>query len=93
MLTSLFTSLLFASYTCILNGFIIVPLKAPRGLQLLATPSEVSIDVELGDGFKALPCKFKPIFGKSRFFVSTIEVPFSIDVERPPRGFPAPIGN
>ena len=86
--------MLFTSFACILNGFIIVPLKASsRGLQLLATPSEVSIDVELGDGFKALPCKFKPIFGKSRFFVSTIEVPFSIDVERPPRGFPAPIGN
>ena len=56
-----------------------------------ANIQEVKFDVPLGDGYKSFECSFKPIFSKSEFFLASYDVPFSINIEKPPRGFPAPI--
>ena len=46
----------------------------------------VVIEVPLGDGYNKVKVKFSPIFAKSKFFVSTVDVPFSLNVEKPPDG-------
>ena len=51
----------------------------------------VVIDIPLGDGFQAVKVQFKPIFAKSKFFTVTYDVPFSLNVGPPPKGFPAPL--
>lgn len=52
---------------------------------------ETSFQIPLGDGFKSVECKFRPIFANSIFFVTDYSVPFDINIEKPPKGFPAPI--
>jgi hypothetical protein len=49
------------------------------------------IEVPLGEGFKPVSINFRPLFAKSTFFVTTYDVPFSLNIDRPPRGFPAPV--
>jgi hypothetical protein len=49
------------------------------------------IEVPLGEGFKPVSINVRPLFAKSTFFVTTYDVPFSLNIERPPKGFPAPI--
>ena len=46
----------------------------------------VVIEVPLGDGYNKVKVKFSPIFAKSKFFVSTVDVPFSLNVEKAPEG-------
>lgn len=50
-----------------------------------------NIQIPLGDGFKSVECNFKPLFANSMFFVTDYQVPFNINIEKPPKGFPAPI--
>ena len=52
---------------------------------------EVILDVPLGYGFKNLECKFKPIFSNSKFIIASYDVPFDINIDKPPKGFPAPV--
>jgi hypothetical protein len=77
----------------IANGFRypIVVSKYSKPVFALKNVEEVVIEVHLGDGFKSLECRFKPIFAKSKFFVASYNVPFGLNIEKPPRGFPAPI--
>jgi hypothetical protein len=51
----------------------------------------VTVEVELGKGFKAIETSFRPLFAKSEFVVVSYKVPFSLNVERPPKNFPCPI--
>ena len=51
----------------------------------------VELSVPLGDGYQTIKCPMRPIFEKSTFFIATYNVPFDINIEKPPKGFPAPI--
>lgn len=62
---------------------------ARRQLSMMA--KETIVNVPLGEGYKDVPCKFRPLFANSEFFVVTYKVPFGLNVEKPPKGFPAPI--
>ena len=53
---------------------------------------ETTIQIPLGDGFKSVECKFRPLFSNSMFFVTDYSVPFDINIEKPAKGgIPAPI--
>ena len=41
-----------------------------------------------GEGVEA---SFRPLFASSEFFLVTYKVPFSLNIERPPKNFPCPI--
>eukprot|EP00596_Hydrurales_sp_CCMP1899_P009130 CAMPEP_0119037810 /NCGR_PEP_ID=MMETSP1177-20130426/6322_1 /TAXON_ID=2985 /ORGANISM="Ochromonas sp, Strain CCMP1899" /LENGTH=169 /DNA_ID=CAMNT_0006999519 /DNA_START=122 /DNA_END=631 /DNA_ORIENTATION=- len=49
------------------------------------------VEVPMGEGYQNVLTNFRPIFEKSTIFVTTYEIPFSLNVEKPPSGFPAPI--
>lgn len=51
----------------------------------------VVIEVPLGDGFGPVKIQFRPIFAKSTFYVTSYDVPFGLNIDKPPAGFPAPI--
>lgn len=51
----------------------------------------VVIEVPLGDGFGPVKIQFRPIFAKSTFYVTSYDVPFGLNIDKPPSGFPAPI--
>lgn len=51
----------------------------------------VVIEVPLGDGFGPVKIQFRPIFAKSTFYVTSYDVPFGLNIDRPPDGFPAPL--
>jgi hypothetical protein len=46
---------------------------------------EVVVNVPLGEGTKDIPCTFRPLFVESEFFVVTYKVPFSLNIEKPPK--------
>jgi hypothetical protein len=46
-----------------------------------------------GEGYQTVSCDFRPIFQSSIFFTKTYDVPFSLNIEKPPKNFPAPFGN
>ncbi len=49
---------------------------------------EVPMD---GENVKPIPISLRPIFAKSEFLVVTYDVPFGLNVDKPPKNFPAPI--
>eukprot|EP01038_Epipyxis_sp_PR26KG_P004141 gene4141-5895_t len=51
----------------------------------------ISVFIELGDGYKNIECKFRPLFQKSEFYTVNYAVPFNLNIDKPPKGFPAPI--
>ena len=53
--------------------------------------SSVEVLIPLGEGYESMNCRFRPLFGNSTFRVVTYKVPFNLNIEKPPRGFPAPI--
>lgn len=57
----------------------------------LRNTKAVQVDVALGDGYKSVSCEFFPIFYNSTFFTVTYPIPFGLNIEKPPKGFPAPI--
>jgi hypothetical protein len=67
------------------------PADKPAG----AAPNQkgrlVVIELPLGDGYEPVKLQFKPIFARSKFFVTTYDVPFSLNVGPAPKGFPAPV--
>jgi len=52
---------------------------------------KVSLIVPLGQGVQPLPVQFKALFANSVFVEVTYEVPFGLNIQKPPKGFPAPI--
>lgn len=52
---------------------------------------KVDLVVPLGEGVKPLPVSFRAIFAKSEFVEVTYEVPFGLNIQKPPKNFPAPI--
>lgn len=57
----------------------------------LRNTKAVQVEVALGDGYKSVSCEFLPIFYNSTFFTVTYPIPFGLNIEKPPKGFPAPI--
>ena len=49
---------------------------------------EVPMD---GENVKPIPISLRPIFANSEFLVVTYDVPFGLNVDKPPKNFPAPI--
>jgi hypothetical protein len=93
MLCSFLCSLLFIAFA---NGFITFNRAAIKRYSIFSASSDnnleiTAVDVPLGEGYKSVEFKFRPIFQSSSFFTVTYNVPFSLNVEKPPKGFPAPI--
>lgn len=60
--------------------------------KLLAANNKVAtLFIPLGDGYQDIECKFRPLFQNSTFFVTSYDVPFGLNIDKPPKGFPAPI--
>jgi hypothetical protein len=57
----------------------------------LSQVDPVNVPIALGDGYQQIGLKFFPLFQKSTFFTVTYDVPFSLNIEKPPKGFPAPV--
>jgi hypothetical protein len=47
------------------------------------------VEVPMGEGYQNVLTNFRPIFEKSTIFVTTYEIPFSLNVEKPPPGINA----
>ncbi len=56
-------------------------------------PTATFLDISLGEGYKSINVKFMPVFQESTIFSVEYEVPFSLNIEKPPKGFPCPIVN
>ncbi|KAJ1387118.1 hypothetical protein B484DRAFT_409986, partial [Ochromonadaceae sp. CCMP2298] len=54
---------------------------------------QVTVEIDLGPDYKPVTCDFRPIFFNSTFFTVNYPVPFGLNIEKPPRGFPCPIVN
>ena len=66
---------------------------AVRGLSAIDQVGKV-VELEVpmdGENVKAVPISLRPIFANSEFFVVTYDVPFGLNVDKPPKNFPAPI--
>lgn len=57
----------------------------------VVSDSTVSLSIPMGAGYEPLTFKLKPLFKKSKFLVVTYPIPFDLNLERPPKGFPAPV--
>lgn len=53
----------------------------------------VRVEIPLGKGYKNVFCNFRPLFVKSKFITVTYPVPFELNIDKPPKTFPAPIVN
>ena len=84
----------YCMFVCYHHAFI-SKIGFPRLLKAskLSMISDYSVSIPLGEGYKTVECKFLPLFEKSEFLVVTYQVPFSLNIEKPPKGFPAPIVN
>lgn len=49
------------------------------------------IQISLGEGYQPVECTFRPIFQDSFFFTRVYDIPFGLNVEKPPKNFPCPI--
>jgi hypothetical protein len=56
-----------------------------------ASEKAYRVEIPLGDGFKDVAVTFRPLFAKSEFYVTSYNIPFSLNIEKPPKGFPAPV--
>ena len=75
-------------------------MRGKHGLSMSSNPIESKNDdgkrvvtcmVPLGAGYQPLEVPFRPLFAKSEFVVVTYAVPFGLNVEKPPKNFPAPM--
>ena len=90
LIRSIFIMILVNAVT----GFFHSPLIARKSNSgtISMNTQETTIQIPLGDGFKSVECKFRPLFANSMFFVTDYDVPFDINIEKPPKGgIPAPI--
>ena len=44
------------------------------------------VEIPLGEGYQSVITNFRPIFAKSTIFVTTYDIPFSLNVEKAPVG-------
>lgn len=44
------------------------------------------VEIPLGEGYQSVITNFRPIFAKSTIFVTTYDIPFSLNVEKAPKG-------
>lgn len=51
----------------------------------------VALSIPMGAGYESMTYRLKPLFKKSKFLVVTYPIPFDLNLERPPKGFPAPV--
>lgn len=51
----------------------------------------VTCTMPLGKGYEDLEVQFRPLFANSEFIVVSYAVPFGLNVEKPPKNFPAPM--
>jgi hypothetical protein len=58
---------------------------------MVASPDTVDMMVPMGDGYAPLECTFRRVFEKSTFFITSYDVPFGLNIDKPPKGCPAPI--
>lgn len=97
LLATLCTFLLFSAAVIAFSPSIWTPTSRRSGSALSLSSSSrpkvlpVQVDVFLGDGYKTTSLNFLPLFESSTFFTVTYEVPFGLNIEKPPRGFPAPV--
>ena len=54
-------------------------------------PTATFLDISLGEGYKDINVKFLPVFEQSTIFSVTYEVPFGLNIDKPPKGFPCPM--
>ena len=54
-------------------------------------PAPTLIEIDLGPGFKPLQMGLLPVFEQSEFIKLDFDVPFGLNIEKPPRNFPCPI--
>jgi hypothetical protein len=81
------------------NGFVPARFqtrRASRSESALSGVDQVGKVVELevpmdGENVMPIPISLRPIFASSEFFVVTYDVPFGLNVDKPPKNFPAPI--
>lgn len=55
------------------------------------SPTATFLDISLGEGYKDINVKFMPVFEQSTIFSVTFDVPFGLNIDKPPKGFPCPI--
>lgn len=53
-------------------------------------PAPTLIEIDLGPGFKPLQMGLLPVFEQSEFIKLDFDVPFGLNIEKPPRNFPCP---
>lgn len=53
----------------------------------------IMVPIILGESVIPTGVKLQPIFAKSEFYTKTYKMPFNINIEKPPKGFPAPVVN
>lgn len=46
------------------------------------------VEIPLGEGYQSVITNFRPIFARSTIFVTTYDIPFSLNVEKAPAGKP-----
>ena len=85
---------LVAAANAFLSKFKHVPIRASPLFDQKDVIVTVDVPMDFGletTGAKDLPIQFRPIFSKSEFFVVTYDVPFGLNVDKPPKNFPSPI--
>lgn len=66
--------------------------RASRSLQMSTKKSSnqdervFRVEIPLGEGYQSVITNFRPIFAKSTIFVTTYDIPFSLNVEKAPAG-------
>ena len=53
--------------------------------------SDKRVSIPMGPDTKPFDCALPPLFANSEIFTVTYSIPFGLNVEKPPPGFPAPI--
>lgn len=81
------------SYTSI-DAFSVRPVMRSTSKSLLMSTKRTSdqdervfrVEIPLGEGYQSVITNFRPIFAKSTIFVTTYDIPFSLNVEKAPVG-------
>lgn len=50
-----------------------------------------NIQIGLGEGYQPVSIQMRPIFQNSYFFTVVYDIPFGLNVDKPPKNFPCPI--
>jgi hypothetical protein len=63
-------------------------MRTPTSLQAKEESDEriFRVEIPMGEGYQSVITNFRPIFAKSTIFVTTYEIPFNLNVDKPPAG-------